>query len=290
VEPERALPIGRFSVPTLDWVRMPAAGSAGALPPVFGLTEILDGVAEAGFGAVGLDDVTIGDLAAADVAEALHARGLSCSDVGVLRAGDVQETESSARRLAGLAAATGAKTCIAIVADPAPRDPLASLEVAARTLDEAGVRLTLELASYGSLTALPEAIELCAAVGWTRCGLLLDSWHVFHGGITWPALEALDGSHVALVHLNDAPHVPGADPVHESRFRRLPPGEGTFDLERFLDVLSGIGYEGAISLEVLSSRLAATAPAVAALELMVAVAEAGFVQGEQRVTISGGLS
>lgn len=276
---EHALTARRFSVPTLNWLRLPVAGSgATAEPPVFRLDEILDGIVAAGFHSVGLDDITVGERAATSVAKALHARGLTCSDVGILHAGEEEVTKASARRLAGLAQATGAATCIAILADRGPRAPLAALEVAARTLDGTGIRLALEFASYGSLATLSEAIELCAAVGWERCGLLLDSWHVLHGRIPWPSLEALEGSHVALVHLNDAPHTAGADPVHDSRFRRELPGEGALDLERFLAMLSCIAYEGAISLEILSSRIAATAPADAARELKAAVSKAGFVQ------------
>ena len=127
---ERALPVGRYSVPTLDWVRMPAAGGK-VEPPVYGLDEILDGVAEAGFQAVGLDDLTVGDLDPADVASALRRRGLLCSEVGILRAGQPRETSAAAHDLTWLAQATGASCCITMVADPPPADALAALETAA---------------------------------------------------------------------------------------------------------------------------------------------------------------
>ena len=272
---ERALPVGRYSVPTLDWVRMPAAGRK-VEPPVYGLDEILDGVAAAGFQAVGLDDLTVGGLDPADVASALRRRGLLCSEVGILRAGQPRETSAAAHDLTWLAQATGASCCIAIVADPPPADALAALETAAAVLAAGGVRMALEFAAYGSVATLPEAIALCAALGWERCGLLLDSWHVLQGDDPWPALESLDGSQIALVHLNDAPHLRVLDPVHDSRFRREPPGAGTLDLERFLDVLSAIGYRGEISLEILSSRIAATPPAAAARDLMTALVRGGF--------------
>jgi sugar phosphate isomerase/epimerase len=142
------------------------------------------------------------------------------------------------------------------------------------------VRMALEFAAYGSVATLPQAIALCGALGWERCGLLLDSWHVLRGEDPWPALESLDGSQIALVHLNDAAHLSSLDPVHDSRFRREPPGGGTLDLARFLDVLSAIGYRGEISLEVLSSRLAATPPAATARELMASIVTAGLVQPE----------
>lgn len=272
---ERALPVGRYSVPTLDWVRMPAAGRK-VEPPVYGLDEILDGVAAAGFQAVGLDDLTVGGLDPADVASALRRRGLLCSEVGILRAGQPRETSAAAHDLTWLAQATGASCCITMVADPPPADALAALETAAAVLAAGGVRMALEFAAYGSVATLSEAIALCASVGWERCGLLLDSWHALQGDDPWQALESLDAGQIALVHLNDAPHAQGPDPVHDSRFRREAPGAGTLDLERFLDVLSGIGYRGAISLEILSSRIAATPPAAAARDLMTALVRGGF--------------
>ena len=275
---EHALPAGRYSVPTLNWLRMPVTGSAEALPPVFDLAEILDGIASAGFQAVGLDDVTVGDLSPDDVAAALRGRGLACSEVGILRAGASGQTAAAAHRLAALARATGTTCCIAIVADPPPRHPLASLEVAAAVLEDAGVRLALEFASYGPVATLADAIELCAAVGWERCGILLDSWHALRGAADWGALDSLAGEQIALVHLNDAPRDAGSDPVLDSRFRREPPGTGILDLARFLGVLQRSGYSGAVSLEILSSRIAAAPPMVIAHELMAALTKAGLVR------------
>ena len=285
---ERALPVGRYSVQTLNWVRMPAAGARAApTASAFGLDEILDGVAGAGFHALGLDDLTVGDLDPAKVASALRRGGLSCSEVGILRAGDSRETSAAAHDLAWLAQETGASCCITILADPPPADPVAALEVAAAVLDAAGVRMALEFAAYGSPDTLAKAIALCDTVGWERCGLLLDSWHVLHGDDPWQVLESLDAAQIALVHLNDAPRMTGADPVHDSRFRREAPGDGALELERFLDVLSRIGYRGAISLEVLSSRIAAMPPASAARGLMTALVRSGFVEEAAGTVVPG---
>jgi sugar phosphate isomerase/epimerase len=58
-----------------------------------------------------------------------------------------------------------------------------------------------------------------------------------------------------LVHANDAVVPVGADLQYESRFRRLPPGRGDFDLPRFFSALDGIGYDGVVIAEVLSAEL-----------------------------------
>jgi sugar phosphate isomerase/epimerase len=97
--------------------------------------------------------------------------------------------------------------------------------MAAAVLEDAGVRLALEFAAYAPLATLASAIDLCAAVGWERCGLLIDSCHALRGDAAWDALESLTGEQITLVHLNDAPPEVGSDPVLDSRFRREPPGQ-----------------------------------------------------------------
>ena len=271
---ERALPVGRYSVPTLDWVRMPAAGRK-VEPPVYGLDEILDGVAAAGFQAVGLDDLTVGGLDPADVASALRRRGLLCSEVGILRAGQPRETSAAAHDLTWLAQATGASCCIAIVADPPPADALAALETAAAVLAAGGVRMALEFAAYGSVATLPEAIALCAA--WAGSGAGFCSTAGTFSGATTRGRRSSRSTGARSRSFTSTTHrTLGLDPVHDSRFRREPPGAGMLDLERFLDVLSAIGYRGEISLEVLSSRIAATPPAATARELMASIVRGGF--------------
>jgi sugar phosphate isomerase/epimerase len=231
------------------------------------LEDVLAAAAAAGFGHVGLDDVSTAGRSPDEVATLLRLHGLHCTDVGVLRIGD----DADAERLAELAAAVAAPTCIAAVycdVDAAVRE----LRAAAAVLRSAGVRIALEHAAYGGLPTLEAAVEVCATVGWERCGLLVDSWHVFHtGDDPWSLLAALDASQIALVHLNDgAAETPGADPVEESRFHRLPPGGGALDLARFLEVLEAIGYAGVVSLEVLSAELRRASPLAAARELLVA--------------------
>lgn len=228
---------------------------------------MLDAAAEAGFRHVGVDHVSVGPRSPRQVAALLRKRGLACTDVGVLRIG-VDEPAGAAQRLATLASATGARTCIAAVFDGTSEDARRDLDEAASVLASAGVRIALEHAAYGGLRTLADAAELCAAVGWDRCGLLVDAWHVLHGD---DDLSALTAAQVELVHVSDAPDPIGDDLAHESRFRRVAPGRGGLALDRFMARLRAIGYDGVVSLEVLSSELRARVPVAAAQELRGAV-------------------
>jgi sugar phosphate isomerase/epimerase len=228
---------------------------------------VLAGAAAAGFDAVGLDDLTIAGRNPDEVAALLRSHDLTCSDVGVLRISD-GSARAQCESLAALAAATGAEICIATF--PTRTDEsVDDLRAGAAILAEAGVRIALEFVPYGGVRSLSEGIEICSAVGWDRCGLLVDTWHFFRGGERWPLLRSLTASQIALVHLNDAAE-PVGDLVYDSRFLRTPPGEGTFPLADFLELLDETGYDGVVSLEVLSAALRSRPPLEGARELFAA--------------------
>jgi sugar phosphate isomerase/epimerase len=149
---------------------------------------------------------------------------------------------------------------------------------AANVLGDAGVRIAFEFTAYGHRRSLRDAIELCRAVGWKRCGLLVDTWHVFRGGEPLTLLRSLDAEQIALVHVNDAAPQSGLDPVlldpvFEGRFRRALPGAGTFPLGEFAEALAATGYRGTISVEVLSTELRQLPPHVGARQLLQSLRE-----------------
>lgn len=230
------------------------------------LEGVLRGVAEAGLGHVGIDGFTMGEYisrrGAPDRLAALLTRyGLDCTDVGVLRIGGPIETIDAARALAALAQASGARICVtAVDTDPAAESTTALLARCADLFSAVGVRIALEFLPYTPLGTLVEARDLCAAVGWQRCGVLVDSWMFFRGQNSWADLRALTADQVAYVQLDDAPEPIGPDPVYESRHRRVLPGQGVFDLAEFVRVLQEIGFDGPVGVEVLSDEFRALDP------------------------------
>lgn len=215
---------------------------------------MLDGVAAAGFAAVGLDHYTLAGRDPARVAEELRTRGLACSDVGIVRLGELQPAE--VERLAEAGRTLGADRCIAALYRALPLcEVVRDLRLAADVLAPAGIRIAFEFTSYGNPTSLADAVAICERVGWEDCGLLVDAWHVFRGGESLAELAALDGGRIALVHVDDGAAAPFADALEEGRFHRLLPGDGAFDLDGFFGALEAGGYAGPVSLEVLSEEL-----------------------------------
>jgi sugar phosphate isomerase/epimerase len=235
-------------------VRFPRPGAAGEPTPEWPLEAVLDGVAGAGFAAIGLDHYTLAGLEPSAVASALGVRGLACSDVGIVAVGLLQRADVD--RLATTATALGARLCIAALYRPLTHDDaVRDLRDAAAVLTPAGVRMAFEFTAYGSRTTLADAVAICDDVGWDRCGLLVDAWHVFRGGVPLAEIAALEGGRIALVHVDDGGAEPLADAMLEGRFRRLLPGAGAFDLDGFFDALDAAGYGGPVSVEVLSEEL-----------------------------------
>jgi sugar phosphate isomerase/epimerase len=247
---------------TGNWLRFPADGDTTDEPtPRWPLETVLDAAAAAGFRAVGLDHYTVGAFLRGggnvnELGDLLRARGLRCTDVGILRIGF--DVTSSAAGLAQTAAGVDASVCVAALYAPvANHAAVADIRAAAEILD---IRIAFEFTAYGIRRTLREAIEICDAVGWDRCGLLVDTWHMFRGGEDLAALRALSPDQIALVHVNDGPASARDDAIAEGRRHRLPPGEGAFPLDEFATTLDAIGYTGVVSVEVLSDELRRRAP------------------------------
>jgi sugar phosphate isomerase/epimerase len=262
------------SLPTLNWLGFDARGDLAPLRP---LPEVASGIAASGCRGIGLDDVTVeAFLRHGGTVERLPPllRGLDlhCTDIGILRIGAVGAVPL-ARSLALLAAAIDAPTCIAVLDAPVSPQIVEELGICADILSGAGARLALEFTPYGHLRTLADAVRVCEEVGWERCGVLVDTWHFFVGGSPWSQLRALGRGRIALVHVNDARLPADPDLVYESRFRRLPPGEGAFPIGQFAEVLASLGYRGVISAEVLSAELRDRSAADAASTIMRALRE-----------------
>ena len=244
--------------------------------PEWPLERVLDGVAAAGFAGVGLDRYTVADYVASggrveEIADLLRTRDLACTDVGVLPVGTPGFADA-AKELAQLATVTGAGLCLAAHYRPASQgESVRQLAEAGAVLAEAGARIALEFVSYGVRRTMTEARELCEAVGWERCGLLVDTWHVFRGAEPLSLVRSLGSEQIALVHLNDGARVPAADPTVEGRRGRLPVGAGDFPLADFAMALEATGYVGVLSTEVLSTAIRMRPPENGARRLMLSL-------------------
>jgi len=144
----------------------------------------------------------------------------------------------------------------------------------AEIMAEYGVRMGLEFLGPRTLFVgkkhefihtLDKMLELCAQLG-PNAGLLLDAWHWHTSGGTLADLRTMSNDNVVYVHINDAP--PGLTmDEYVDNVRALPGETGVIDLSGFLQALAHIGYDGPVTPEPFSQKLAAMEDKAEAVKL-----------------------
>ncbi|MEO3760388.1 TIM barrel protein [Mycobacterium sp. B14F4] len=217
----------------------------------FALPELLASAAAAGFTSVGVN----GDQVDDDVRGAFAASGLACHEVMALIVGDDEAAAvAAAEQLADCARAVGAAWVLTVFTTP-PRAPL--IRRCARAIGAAGVAMAAEFSPLGPVSTIDAGMEVVrTAQQGGPAGLLIDSWHFFFGESTWADLAAVPLDDLAYVQFTDALAPESRDRlVRETLHRRALPGDGILELNRFAGTLLDRGYDGIVSLEVLSAAL-----------------------------------
>ncbi|NOV01727.1 sugar phosphate isomerase/epimerase family protein [Paenibacillus planticolens] len=140
------------------------------------------------------------------------------------------------------------------------------LRTCARILGAYGIRLGLEFVGphhlrtrwkHPFIWTLEETLDWIDAIGESNVGLLFDAYHWYTNGLTVADIEKLRPEQIVHVHINDAPDVPVEEVLDNGR---VYPGEGVIDLAGFLQGLARIGYQGAVSQEILTAAPPADSP------------------------------
>jgi sugar phosphate isomerase/epimerase len=175
------------------------------------------------------------------------------------------EAEQAAFHLADLFGVRNVQA-VGRFADP-PAGP-GTVEAFGRLCDRAadhGLAVALEFVPYTDIPDVAAAARIVSEAARSNGGLCVDSWHFFRGRADFDALEALDPSLIRMIQINDGP----AKPVHTNRtvdsiHNRRCPGDGEFDLNRWLTAMNRPGLAASISVEVYSDPLTRLPSAAAA--------------------------
>ena len=213
--------------------------------------ELLVAARDAGFAAVG---VAAGQAVSA--AAAFKSTGLRCHELlALVITDDHDRTESFAAKLAEAAATVGAEWVLTVFQSGLGSESAASIRRCAAMLAEADTKMAVEFSPLGAVPTISAGLEVLAAVGAERAGLVIDSWHFCLGASTWADLASVPLEQIAYVQFSDA-LAPSSDPLMEQTLhRRALPGEGVLELDRFASTLLGRGWEGLVSIEVLNRDL-----------------------------------
>jgi sugar phosphate isomerase/epimerase len=115
-----------------------------------------------------------------------------------------------------------------------PPDVARMRDAFARLCDEAqpaGANVIIEIMPFTDVRTIDDGLAIVA--GAPNGGLLLDIWHVERGGIPLADVAAMPPGRLLGVELDDA-GPPEGDLFDDTRFRRVAPGDGTFDVTGFL--------------------------------------------------------
>lgn len=137
-----------------------------------------------------------------------------------------------------------------------PEDAAKGFAVLCDAAAATGMKVALEHLPFTNITTLADALAIVEAANRPNGGLCLDSWHHFRGQREWNVLAQLPLERISSIQINDGPEQPmDTDYYRDTVAHRLTPGTGSFDLPRFLAAIRGRGYQGPVSVEVLSADL-----------------------------------
>ena len=221
----------------------------------------IDAAARAGFRFIGPDEFTISRFCREgghleDLAERMASAGVRTFELPALMVNADRETTRASIVSFAKIARVLKPAFIQLNLDSIVDDGvLDDLRRAGDVFGELGAGLAIEYLPW-----LPEVKDIrstCAVLdraGIEGAGVLVDTWHFTHSNDTWADLEALPLDRIAYLQFDDHPELEGEDLVMETIMRRVMPGEGVFELERFSELLRAKGYDGVVSCEILSAE------------------------------------
>jgi sugar phosphate isomerase/epimerase len=221
------------------------------------LPEQFAAAAEAGFELVGPDIFALrkwrdDDHSHAELADALASSGVRCSDIaGVAVTGKRDSTLAESEEMLAFAQTLDCEWMQVRVTKPVDEDIRALFAEVCKLYGDAGIGIAIEWSPYTPLNSIAGSRDL-VAVGkdFARVGVIVDTWHFFHGGDSWSELDALPIDEFAMVQFSDG--LPAGDDRAATMNRRAIPGEGEFALGEFVEFVRARGFDGLVSLEVLS--------------------------------------
>ena len=213
--------------------------------------DLVSAARAAGFPAVGINADRV-DAAGVD---AYAATGIRCHELLALVVGDDESAMvASAEGLADRAQTIGAEWVLTVFTE---KVPLARIERCAKMFDGAGAGIAVEYTPLGAIPTIGDGMEYVRAASRSgRAGLMIDSWHFGFSENTWEDLAAVPLDDIAYLQFTDALEPEYRDRmIRESLHRRALPGDGILELHRFADAFLDRGWDGTVSVEVLSAEL-----------------------------------
>jgi sugar phosphate isomerase/epimerase len=190
---------------------------------------LVEAAAAGGFGLVGLSGRLVDDSTSATFERA----GVRCHELlGVVVTDDADTTIATAERLASQAALVGARWISTTFTAPLSDTTRPVLARCAAMFAEAGATMAIEFSPLGPVPSIAAGLEAVDA-----------------------DLAAVPLERIAYLQFGDALQPVEGPTMAEALNRRVMPGDGVLELDRFASTLRGRGWDGVVSVQVLSAEL-----------------------------------
>lgn len=217
----------------------------------FATADLASAASAAGFTALGVNADRV-DAAAVD---AYAAAGVRCHELLAFVVGDDESaTMASAEQLADRAQTIGAEWVLTVFTAKVPPQ---RVERCAKLFDGVGAGMAVEYTPLGAIPSIRDGMEYVRAASRSaRAGLMIDSWHFCFSDNTWDDLAAIPLDDIAYLQFTDALEPEYRERmIREALHRRALPGDGILELRRFAATFLDRGWDGTVSVEVLSAQL-----------------------------------
>lgn len=112
-----------------------------------------------------------------------------------------------------------------------------------------------ELMPFAMIDSLPDALTMVEGAGAANGGIILDTWHIAKMRIPYEEVARIPLRHVISVELNDGTYEAPWSLVEDTINHRRFPGEGEFEVPRFIECVKKTGYAGPFGVEVLAQEV-----------------------------------
>ena len=222
----------------------------------FATADLVSAASAARFAAVGINATRVDESAA----DAYAAAGVRCHELlALVFSDDEAATTATAERLAEAAVTMGAEWVLTVFTSPPTAEAEKVLQRCAAVFADAGAGMAVEFSPLGAISSIRQGMQVVRAAngGGGRAALMIDSWHFCFGDSTWEDLAEVPLDDIAYVQFADALAPESERLVRETLHRRALPSEGVLELDLFAATLLERGWDGIVSVEVLSAELRA---------------------------------
>ena len=115
-----------------------------------------------------------------------------------------------------------------------------------------GVQIVIEIMPFSNVATIDTALAIVQGANHPNGGILLDNWHIAHGGMDYSEIAKIPPKFIKSIELDDADKDVVGTLWEDTIYHRRLCGEGAFNPPAFIEAVQAQGYKGPYGVEILS--------------------------------------